>query len=184
MGRDKAAIPVFGVDAENALPNLTLAERTARLLQAVTEVSLEVGPGFSALDHVTESPAQTGPLAAMSAGGAELRQRGWEGPVLLVATDLPYLTSGLLEWLADREDGRSVVPVANARPQPLCARYEPADMEVATGLVEDGRRAMFDLLDAVNPIYVPEEAWVLYAGDPRCLNDVDTPEHLDASPRR
>ena len=174
MGRDKAALAAPGPGAE------TLAERTAGLLRVVAGVALEVGPGYTSLDRVDESRPGRGPLAALAEGWGELGRRGWAGPVLVVATDLPHLTAQMLAWLAGYEPGHSVVPLAGGRFQPLCARYEPDDLDVGTRLVESGRRAMGDLVAAIEPRLVPEELWIPAAGDPDCLLDVDTPEDLDA----
>jgi molybdopterin-guanine dinucleotide biosynthesis protein A len=100
--------------------------------------------------------------------------------VLVVATDLPRLTSGMLDWLARFRSDRSVVPVARGHLQPLCARYEATDLILATRLVADGRRAMSDLLEAVDAVLAPEATWCAFAGDPLCLDDLDTPNQLDA----
>ena len=174
MGRDKAALAPGGPGA------LSLSERTAALLVGATEISLEVGPGFTTLDRVDEPMPGRGPLAAIVEGWAELRRRGWADPVIVVATDLPHLTAGMLAWLAACDPGHSVVPMSDGRFQPLCARYEAADLDVATALVESGRRAMGDLVTAIEPRYGPEQVWVPHAGRPDCLVDVDTPEDMDA----
>ena len=174
MGRDKAALVTDPADGQ------TLSGRAAELLEAATTVALEVGPGFTRLDRVDELIPGRGPLAALVAGAAELRRRGWAGPVLLVATDLPFLTDGMLRWLAGYEPGRSVVPLAGGRLQPLCARYEPGALEEAARVLEGGMSAMRDLLDATNVLCVPEEVWTPHAGRPDCLTDIDTPEDFDA----
>ena len=179
MGTDKANLRLLPDDSSaDDVPLLTLAEKTAQLLERETEISVEVGPGFTHLHHVSESPAHSGPLAALAAGGAELRRLGWEGPVLLVATDMPRLTQGMLRWLATYQPGRSVVPLAGRRAQPLCARYQPADIAVASRLVANGERAMSAMVDAVRPLLVADEVWGQFAGDPSCLDDVDTPDQL------
>ena len=181
MGTDKAALrlPSSGIRDREPM-SLTLAERTAQLLEAATKVALEVGPGFSHLRRVAESPPQSGPLAALVAGAAELARIGWSGPVLLVATDMPRLNSGMLGWLATHQPGRSVVPLSRGVPQPLCARYEPEDLAAASRLLAGGSRSMASLIEEVEPQLVPEDTWARYAGDPLCLDDVDTPDQLDA----
>lgn len=187
MGRNKAELVLSDGRRRSTDPNrselpggLTLAERTAGLLAAATTIAIEVGPGFSRLPHVCESPPGSGPLAAVVAGWAELVRLGHAGPVLVVATDLPRLTSGMLDWLARFRSGRSVVPVARGHFQPLCARYEPGDLVLATRLVAEGRRAMSDLVEAVDAVLAPEETWSEFAGDPLCLDDLDTPDQFDA----
>ena len=174
MGRDKASIQVHA-----GTGTVSLAERTAGLLEAAAAPVVEVGSGRSGRWSVREDPPGGGPLAAAAAGWSALSERGWRGPVLVVATDLPRLTVGLLEWLAGHPSDRSVVPVAGDRVQPLCARYRPADLDRAVGLVAAGRRAMADLLAAVDPLVVADHDWAGPAGDPAALDDVDTPADLE-----
>jgi molybdenum cofactor guanylyltransferase len=187
MGRNKAELVLssragLSKEAEGSelLDGLTLAERTASLLANATTIAIEVGPGFSGLPHVCEAPPGSGPLAALVAGWAELGRLGYAGPVLVVATDLPRLTSGMLDWLARFRSNQSVVPVARGHLQPLCARYEASDLILATRLVAEGRRAMSDLLEAVDAVLAPEETWCEFSGDPLCLDDLDTPDQFDA----
>lgn len=185
MGRDKATArldlrPELGVPT---LTGPTLAGRTARLLQDVASVSIEVGPGHTALAHVTEDPPGGGPLAGLAAGWALLSELGWAGPVLAVATDLPFLTAAALGWLAAFPAPGSVVPTSRGRVQPLCARYCPADLDLAAGLVRQGRTAMKDLLAAAPPLVVGEEVWVAALGTTMVFDDVDTPEQLERARR-
>ena len=199
MGRDKARIPVpaptasdpelAGPDPERAAAppgplaagaaEVPLAERTAVLLRAVAGPVVEVGPGRSSLPAVSEEPPGAGPLAAVAAGASALAAAGWRGPVLVVATDLPLLDLGLLRWLAAHPDSRSVVPLAAGRVQPLCARYSAVDLDTAARLVGSGRRAMGDLLAAIDANRAPEEEWVPRAVHPAVLADADTPEDLE-----
>ena len=169
MGRDKATLPV---GAE------TLARRTARLLGQVAQPALEIGPGVSGLPAALEQAPGSGPLAAVAQGGRVLADRGWSGPVIVVATDLPNLTRGLLDWLAGHPSESSVVPVDRGRVQPLCARYTMADLATAARLVAAGQRSMNALVDTIHPLRVGEDAWAGPAGDPGALADVDTPDEL------
>ncbi len=171
MGRDKAALAASGTGE-------SLAGRTARLLAAVTAPTLEIGPGHSNLAAIVEDQRGAGPLVAVAVGGRELCARGWFGPAVVVATDLPRLTGALLSWLANHPSTRAIVPVAHGIPQPLCARYPAADLERAVELVRLGRRSLRDLLDGSNALLVGPDEWEAAAGDPDALTDVDTPEDL------
>lgn len=176
MGLDKATLPVPAPPGGEVV---TLAARSALLLGEVAGPVLEVGPGVSGLPAVREDPAGSGPLAAVAAGRAALAARGWDGPVVVVATDLPLLSPGLLSWLAGHPDRRSVVPVAAGRVQPLCARYTASDLDCARRLVGSGRRAMSDLLRAIDAVLAGEAEWAGPAGGAGALADVDTPEDLE-----
>jgi len=170
MGRDKATLRWSGDPSGH-----TFAQRSAALLNLVCPTAVEVGPGHSSLLRAQEEPPGQGPLSAVAAGWRTLVEGGFAGPVLVIATDLPRLSQGLLEWLADYPTPRSVVPVVDGRVQPLCARFQPADLDLARRLVAGGRRSMNALLDACDPVLVDEGEWLAPAGDASALSDVDTP---------
>jgi molybdopterin-guanine dinucleotide biosynthesis protein A len=183
MGSPKAALVVDGT---------SLAERTAHLLARVADPVLEVGPGYTGLMRVVEVPAGGGPLAAMTAGWRALadvasgrRTGSWDptdanvpGNVLVVATDLPLLTEGMLRLLADHPGVGCVVPVDDSgRAQPLCARYPAAAMDRAVALTRAGHRAVMTLFDRGPVTWLPPSEWQS-AGGANGLADVDTPEDL------
>lgn len=169
MGHDKADLLVGGE---------RLGERTAALLRQAAGVVLEVGPGYTSLACTAEDPPGSGPLAALAAGAEALRARRRRAPVLVVATDLPRLTAGYLQMLADHaapSDDHCVVPRdPGGRPQPLCARYSPVAVARARELVAAGRRSMMALLAVVPIEWLDDTEGVLL--------DVDTPEDLASMP--
>jgi molybdopterin-guanine dinucleotide biosynthesis protein A len=170
LGRDKAAILVGGVP---------LARRTAALLVEVAEPVIEVGPGYTGLAQVREVPAGAGPLAAMAAGWTALAAGGRPRAVLVVATDLPQLTGGLLALLASHPGVGCVVPVdRSGRPQTLCARYPAAALARSVRLVAAGRRAVRTLLDGEEVSWLPPDVWEPAAGRALALADLDTPDDL------
>jgi molybdopterin-guanine dinucleotide biosynthesis protein A len=171
LGQDKGALVLSGGTE-------SLAGRTGRLLAEVARPALEVGPGLSGLPALVEDPPGQGPLVALAAGTCRLQTLGWIGPVVVVATDLPLLTRGFLEWLAGHPSTRSIVPVLAGVPQTLCARYAPVDLERAVQLAAAGRRALHDLLDGSDAVLAGPEEWGPAAGDPDALLDVDTPADL------
>ena len=126
MGRDKALIDIDG---------RALCLRTADLLAEVADPVVEVGSGLH-----PAAPGRRGPpwLRATSRPWqpepASSTQAGHRGPTLVVATDLPRLTAGLLELLASWPGSGTVVPLASGRPQPLCARYRSSDLALAAAL--------------------------------------------------
>jgi len=172
MGTDKAALVV---------PGGPLAQRSAALLRSVAEPVIEVGPGYTTLPCTREVPPGSGPLAAMAAGAALLKDRHHQGPVLVVATDLPGLTGEYLRVLANHGVPRpdhSVVPRDGAgRAQPLCARYSPTALACAEELVAAGHRSMKALLARVPIVWIDGDAGVV-------LLDIDTPDDLAAFRRR
>jgi molybdopterin-guanine dinucleotide biosynthesis protein A len=175
MGRDKALLVVDGQ---------SLAERGARLLGQVAAPVVEVGAGHSGLPAVREDPPGSGPLAALGAGGAELRRLGHDGPLVVLAVDMPFVTAGLLRLLAGRPGppATAVPRDGQGRPQPLCARYGSDALVVASGLLATGERslrALLATLDAAGAVgWVDPAEWEPVAG-PDAFCDLDTPGDLD-----
>lgn len=169
MGRDKAELVVAGE---------RLVDRAARVLTAVCDAVLEVGPGRSSLVAVPDDSPGAGPLAALVSGTAALRADGHDGPVVLLGVDLPFVDVPLLELLARHPSTDTVVPVADGVRQSCCARYAPDALDTATELVDQGERALHALLATVPVVEVPEAEWRAVA-HPDALADLDTPDDLD-----
>jgi molybdopterin-guanine dinucleotide biosynthesis protein A len=169
MGRDKATIVVDG---------RPLAERTAVLLGRVAAPVVEVGPGHTTLPRTVESPPGSGPRQAIAAAARWLDEAGHAGPALVVATDLPRLTAGMLDMLAGWPAAGCVVPIDAGRPQPACARYSPAALARAIALAGSGQRSLMALLNAVEVTWLSPGEWLAGAGRPDALADADTADDL------
>jgi molybdopterin-guanine dinucleotide biosynthesis protein A len=169
MGVDKATILVEGE---------RLVDRAARLLGEVCRPAVEVGRGYTELEPAAEEMPGSGPLAALAAGGAALRQRGHDGPAIVLATDLPRLTARFLRFLASFPGDGSVVPFVAGDPQPVCARYSAAALRLAAEAVEEGERSIRAFLPRVPDLqWAGPRMWGDVADD-GVLADVDTPEDL------
>jgi molybdopterin-guanine dinucleotide biosynthesis protein A len=173
MGTDKALIEVDG---------RRLVDRAAAALSAVADPVLEVGPGWSGLRAVREDPPGSGPLAAVSTGVAALRAAGHDGPVLVLAVDMPRVGMEVLRLLAERAGPATAVPRADGHPQPLCARYGPDVLAEVDRLLEAGGKSLRALLEAMaaggdDVGWVEPEEWEPVAG-PGAFSDVDTPADL------
>jgi len=172
MGTDKALIEVRGQ---------RLVDRAAGVLGAVADPVVEVGPGWSGLPATREDPPGTGPLAALSAGAAALRAAGHNGPVLVLAVDMPRVGVELVRFLAQRAGPATAVPRAGGHPQPMCARYGPDVLAAVDERLAAGGRSLRDLLESLAAEglvgWVEVEEWEPVAG-PEAFADVDTPEDL------
>lgn len=166
MGRDKATLELDGE---------RLSARLGRLLAEVAQPALEVGPGWSGLERAGPDLGE-GPLTGIAAGWRSLQQLGFDGDVIVLATDLPNLRAEVLAWIAGRPETVSVVPVVGGRPQPLCARWCRQDLERAVELVGHGERAVSAGLGP-DTAYLDEAEWgaVAAAG---VFRDADRPEDL------
>jgi molybdopterin-guanine dinucleotide biosynthesis protein len=131
MGRDKALLPWGGSTLlDHAIARLQVTCRSVRILSGPVvryadrgwPVDVDVEPG-------------RGPLGALLS--ALLRLEAGAG--LLLAVDLPYVTTAVLARMIEAADGwDAAVPVGPAGPEPLCAVYgaaclEPVRQRVARG---------------------------------------------------
>lgn len=163
--------------AQMAIAGRTLAQRAADALCAVADpvlaVGIDAGLGLPRVDD-----PQRGPLVAFRTGWERLVEAGCTGPVLLLGCDLPMVTAGLLDFLADRRDGfDAAVPVRDRRPQPLAACYAPG---ARTVLKRIDRLAMRDFLSRISVNYVGSDLWRAVAPH-HALLDVNTPQDLAAA---
>ncbi|HVC13724.1 MAG TPA: molybdenum cofactor biosynthesis protein MoaE [Acidimicrobiales bacterium] len=168
MGTDKATLEVAGVP---------LARRAADALAAATSVAIEVGPGTTGLPWTLEDPPGSGPLAAVVAGWRELvRRTGMKLPAVVLACDLPSVTSELVAWLAVSPGDSSVVPLVGGAVQPLCARWSVADLERAGAQLVAGERSLRGALGP-DTVYVTDEELARAVGR-GLTEDADDPETL------
>jgi molybdopterin-guanine dinucleotide biosynthesis protein A len=123
-GVDKAALRLRGA---------TLLDRALEALEGIDVVV--VGPPRGLVRVVRESPAGSGPAAAVVAGLAALRDAD---EVLLLAVDLPRLPEALplLLAAASGPDGAVVVD-ADGRHQWLLGRYRAAALRNAAAALGD-----------------------------------------------
>ncbi len=170
MGTDKATLLVSG---EN------LSARLGRLLAAVTQVAIEVGPGSSGLSAVQEDPPGGGPLAALVAGLRALEEdEGWRGPAVVLSCDLPLLDLDALDVLARWPGQNTVAPVLRGRVQPLCARWSRYHLLEASARLATGARSFGELPSGPTSTLLPETN--LSSHLRRAFSDADTPEQLAA----
>lgn len=145
MGTDKSRLVLKGK---------TTASLIAEALQPVTSKVRVVGastdPTDSSLHHIPDLRQRWGPL-----GGIEAALQACETEYcLIIACDLPFLTTELFEHLLQlrseaNETFEAVVPLqGDGRPQPLCAVYKIAPCRIAAeksiALDEHSPRAMLD----------------------------------------
>ncbi|MGH9301671.1 MAG: molybdenum cofactor guanylyltransferase [Acidimicrobiales bacterium] len=168
MGQDKASMVIEGQVS---------ARRIGALLAGVAHPALEVGPGHSDLEVVGEHNPGQGPLVAVAEGWEALVRTGHGGDVLVVACDLVFLTRRLLVWLSNRPESGSVIPVVEGRPQPLCARWSPPDLDRLVGLVQGGHRSFKSAYDHCPITFLDEQEWG-HAAQAIDFADVDSPEDL------
>ncbi|MGH9098501.1 MAG: molybdenum cofactor guanylyltransferase [Acidimicrobiales bacterium] len=169
MGFDKASIRVDDQPA---------AARAASLLSSVADPVWEVGPSHCRLPHVREEPPGSGPVGAVAAGWKALTAAGHQGPVLVLACDLPLMTRELLRWLAELPTESTVIPLVDGRAQPLCARWSAADLHRLVQFFDCGYRAFKTMYDTLDIAFVDDREWGVAASS-RTFADTDAPEDLE-----
>ena len=176
MGTDKSQLRI---------ENQTFTDRIAQTLLEITDSVRLVGvrhanSTFPSVPDVYPNWGALGGLhAALAACGRE-----W---AIVVACDLPFVTSELLNYLSSlRANHDAVVPVQeDGRPQPLCALYriDPCRQRAAE-LIEAGRRRPLDLLQLVNTRLVPFNELRNLAQAEDFFVNINTPEDYDEATRK
>jgi len=174
MGRDKAHVEFDGTPA---------AERIARLLAGLVSEVLIVGGSPPAVAGARAVADVDGPQCSLR-GLASALAAASSNRVLVVATDLPFVTPDLLLALVAWPEADAVVPRdANGR-HALCALYHrDAVLPLARERLASGVLQLRGLLDAIEPAYVEGEALERLDPDGAVLTNVNTPEEL-ATARR
>lgn len=170
MGTDKSQLRI---------ENKTFVERIATTLLTITDsVRLVGGREISGLETVEDVYPQWGALGGLHAAVNACR-RDW---AIVVACDLPFVTSELFGYLASLRAGHdAVVPVQeDGRPQPLCAFYrsEPCARKAAE-LIELGQRRPLDLLESVNTRWIDFQELANLAQAERFFVNINTPGDYD-----
>jgi molybdopterin-guanine dinucleotide biosynthesis protein A len=153
-GRDKSTLLVDG---------RTIRDRQIAALTPLTDdlqiVVSDIVPGC-------------GPLGGLHAALTAARHDA----LFLVACDMPYVSTALVEYLFSLAGGAdAVVPRSERGYHPLCAVYTRACLEPVAARLADRRLKMRELLDSVRTRAVPLEE-IRQFGDPdRLLANVNTP---------
>lgn len=170
MGRDKAHV---------ALAGEAVATRLARRLAALCQEVLLVGGDPPVAAAGRRVPDLEGPRCALRGLVSALDAARTER-VLVVATDLPFVSEALLLALVAWPEADAVLPRDTAGPQPLCAVYrrEPVLRTASRRLAAGERLALHDLLAEIEVRELPPD--VLAAVDPAgtALTNVNTPAEL------
>ena len=159
-GRDKSALLVDG--------RAILDHQIAALAPAVDDVVIVGGARATVHDIVPGCGPLGGLHTALTAARGDA--------VLLVACDMPYLSTPFLAYLLSlAAEADIVVPQTERGYHPLCAVYTRACLEPAAARLADRRLRMRELVDSMRTRVVPIDE-IRQFGDPdRLLANVNTP---------
>jgi molybdopterin-guanine dinucleotide biosynthesis protein A len=174
MGEDKSRLVlgdrtllahVIGRVASACRPVVVVARTTEEYRDCGAEVIADRWPG-------------SGPLGGLITGlGAVAAPCA-----VVVAADLPFVEPALLSGLLTLRAGwDAVIPEISGLPQPHCAIYARAAIEVAEAVFDAGGRSLRELIDApgVRVLYVKDERLRAWDPDLRSFLNVNTPEDLE-----
>ena len=169
MGRDKAWLEIDGRPMIQRV-----IEELLRVTPAVSVIANDAEYNRLGFPVLPDLNAGVGPLEAIRVALAASSAP----TVLLIACDLPFVTSELLEFLLHRADGyQAVVPVSSAgRLEPLCALYSTQALEPVTELISSGERKVSLLFERVPARLIPFEDLRRLAGAERFFTNVNTPQ--------
>jgi molybdopterin-guanine dinucleotide biosynthesis protein A len=177
MGRDKATLPVGGVELASRV--VAAAGGVAMPVVLVAPVGHPAGALARRLGIGLVADPGEGPLAALAAALAALRAPH----VLVLAADHPALHAGLLARLvAERGAGEAVACRRGGQLEPLVAVYERAPaLELARSRLAAGDdRSLRGLLGALRTRVLDEAAWRPLDPDGLSFMDLDDPADLAA----
>jgi molybdopterin-guanine dinucleotide biosynthesis protein A len=159
-GRDKSALLVDG--------RAILDRQIAALAPAVDDVVIVGGSRATIHDIVPGCGPLGGLHTALNAARGDA--------VLLVACDMPYLSTPFLAYLLSLTAGADiVVPQTERGYHPLCAVYTRACLEPAAARLADRRLRMRELVGSMRTRVVPIDE-IRQFGDPdRLLANLNTP---------
>ncbi len=178
MGTDKAFIMIGGC---------TLLARALEVARSVTSGVRIVGDPakFATFAPVVEDVFRDcGPL-----GGIHAALRASQtGLNVILAVDLPFVSSALLQYLIKRarESKSSTVTVAQAggSRQPLCAVYRREFADPAEQALRAGRYKIDALFQAARTQVIQEEELEAAGFSSKMFRNLNTPEELEAAQAR
>jgi molybdopterin-guanine dinucleotide biosynthesis protein A len=161
MGRDKALLPFEG---------RTLVEHVAAMVRkAADSVALVGNPGrYASLGFpvIADNFPGCGPLAGIEAA-LRASNADWN---LIVACDMPGLSTAFLRYLLDIAAGDCLLPRGpSGLPEPLCAVYHRRCRPAIGRALTDGIRKVTDGLAGLDVRHITVES-------PRCFANVNTPQ--------
>jgi molybdopterin-guanine dinucleotide biosynthesis protein A len=169
MGRDKAFLEIDGEP---------LWHRQLATLRALSPDELMIAappcPEWSDCDVIADEIPNAGPLGGIAAA---LRKCA-SSHLVVLAIDLPRLTTGFLQTLGDFCDNRrGVVPRNNDRFEPLAAIYPQSCAELAGAALRRGDFSMQDFVRAAIEVglLLPRE---VSAKEASLFTNLNTPDDL------
>lgn len=179
MGVDKRLIDVGGRSLlELALDAVGgLADDVVVATREGDEAAPQIAARAGARVCVDRRP-RSGPMGGLEAGLAAAAHE----VVLVIASDMPFVSPAVLELLAAEARARpgaaAVVLEGDGGPEPLLGAYRRSAVGAATALLDAGERRMSTLLDLVGCHVVPRGRWAALDPEARSLVNLNSPSDV------
>lgn len=179
-GRDKGSVVVEGRSIRAHQLHHLSAVTTDILLVGAPDAPAAGDPPTPTLRHVRDRVPGLGPLSGLDAALAAARH----DVMVVVACDMPFITSAFLLYLLSRaEEAEVVVPRTERGYHPLCAVYTRACQPAIARRLAEGRPRLTGLFDEVR-VRIVEAADIEPFGTPaRLLANVNSPADLETLAR-
>ena len=182
MGRDKAWLELAGVP---------LVQRIAGAVEPLVSSVTVIGPpasdagrfgalGLAAIADRLPERAASGESSCGPLGGIltalSATQCSWN---LVLACDLPYITTLWLDWLLGRSgasEAQAIVPERTSGVEPLAAVYRKACAQVLAEALGRGVRKVSDAVRDLRVERIPEAEWRAVDPEGNVLANMNTPE--------
>lgn len=172
MQTDKAALEIHGKQ------QLERAFELASGVCAKTFVSVRADqladPLRSRFPTIADQQPGLGPVGGIAAAQAAYPKAAW----LVLACDLPFLTTATLKFLLEHRDpakpATAFISTRDGLPEPLCAVWEPSSREAVAAWIASGKTCPRKFL-------INSAAHLLKQPDPQALENVNTPDELSAA---
>ncbi|MEQ1581298.1 MAG: NTP transferase domain-containing protein [Steroidobacteraceae bacterium] len=172
MQTDKAALEIQGKQQ---------LERAFELASGVCEktfVSVRADqlndPLRSRFPTIVDQKDGLGPIGGISSAQAAHPEAAW----LVLACDLPFLTTATLKYLLGNRDpakpATAFISTSDGLPEPLCAVWEPSSRESVAAWIASGKTCPRKFL-------INSATHLLKQPDPQALDNVNTPDELSAA---
>jgi len=172
MGSDKAQLNIGGHSFTELIATALAA--VAHPIRSVSARPAAAGSPIR-LANVQDIYPHWGALGGLHAALAASNSP-W---AVVVACDLPFVTSALFQRLATLREGfDAVVPVqSDGRPQPLCALYRcQSCLPETANLIAAGERRPRALLSSIKTRWVPQAELDDLGGAANFFSNINTPE--------
>jgi molybdopterin-guanine dinucleotide biosynthesis protein A len=172
MRTDKAALQYHGQPQLRWAFELAMKVCTASFVSVRPEQRDD--PTRAGFPQIVDRQPGIGPIAGISAALLEHPKAAW----LVLACDLPFLTEGTLQYLSARRDPHKIATAYRSAhdglPEPLCAIWEPAALELVLAYIATGKQCPRKLL-------IDSDTALLDLPERQALDNVNTVDEFDAA---